>query len=166
MNKTLKTILLTVLTISAFTIAIIEITGISTKAIINPKDGHDFVAQETATNDLAETDIKQEVAPTTSMHFETDHHNFGTIKEGVVGKHQFKFTNSGNVPLLIERVIPSCGCTVPHFPTEPIAPGGEGVIDFEFNSMGRVGNNHRKITILANIASESRVLTFEANVEP
>jgi len=167
MNKTVKTVLLTIIAISALTIAVIELSGISTTAIINLKEGHEhFVEQDVEQNDAAGTAIAETDKALTSMHFDVDHHNFGTIKEGVVAKHQFKFINSGSVPLVIERVIPSCGCTVPNYPTEPIAPGGEGVIDFEFNSEGRVGNNRRKITILANIESESRVLTFEANVEP
>lgn len=154
MNKTLKTILLTVLTISSLTIAIIELTGISTTAILNPKNTVEVIKDENVTP-----------LELTSMTFAESHHDFGILKEGQKVRHVFQFTNSGNAPLKIERVIPSCGCTVPHFPEEMILPGDTGVIEFEFDSTNRIGENHRKITIIANIPSETEVVTFEAIVE-
>ena len=36
---------------------------------------------------------------------------------------EFVFTNTGKEPLIIEKAKGSCGCTVPEWPKEPIAPG-------------------------------------------
>ena len=45
--------------------------------------------------------------------FEETVHEYGTIKQGEVVKHDFKFTNTGNAPLVIKKVDASCGCTFP-----------------------------------------------------
>jgi hypothetical protein len=60
--------------------------------------------------------------------------NFGRITEGQKLEVSYKFRNSGDQPLIIEKVQPSCGCTVAEQPTEPIAPGNEGVIKALFTS--------------------------------
>ena len=51
-------------------------------------------------------------------------YNFGAIKEsdGKVS-HTFVVSNTGDMPLVITRVIASCGCTTPEWPKEPVAPG-------------------------------------------
>ena len=57
-------------------------------------------------------------------------HNFGTIsKKTPVQKCTFTFTNTGNQPLIINEAMPSCGCTVPNFTKNPIAPGETGTIE-------------------------------------
>src|SRR4051812_42951661 len=73
--------------------------------------------------------------------------DFGSISEGQKLEVAYRFLNSGNKPLIIARVQPSCGCTVAEQPDEPIMPGKEGVIKASFNSEGRVGINHKKIYI-------------------
>ena len=57
-------------------------------------------------------------------------HDFGKFKEadGNV-THTFVITNQGDAPLVITRVIASCGCTTPVWTKEPIAPGKTGKID-------------------------------------
>jgi hypothetical protein len=76
--------------------------------------------------------------------------NFGTIPEGRKLDVTYRFINSGAKPLIIERVQPSCGCTVAEQPEEPILPGKEGVIKASFNSEGRVGVNNKSILVFAN----------------
>jgi hypothetical protein len=68
------------------------------------------------------------------------------------------------VPLVIETAKGSCGCTVPEFPKEAIAPGGSGYIKVKFNSKGKVGHNSKKVTIIANTEPISTVLTITAQV--
>ena len=58
---------------------------------------------------------------TAEIKFEKTTHNFGAFSENnpkVTCK--FKFTNTGNGPLVIHQAIASCGCTVPQYPKEPI----------------------------------------------
>ena len=56
--------------------------------------------------------------------FEQTTHNFGTFSENSpVVSYTFKFTNVGDAPLVIHQAVASCGCTVPEYSQEPIAPG-------------------------------------------
>jgi len=76
--------------------------------------------------------------------------NFGEIDEGGVVKHTFKFTNTGKVPLIISDARSTCGCTVPEWPAEPVAPGEEGEIFVKFDTKNKKDKQSKPITITAN----------------
>jgi hypothetical protein len=82
--------------------------------------------------------------------FEKNSYDFGEIKEGEKVTHEFKFSNNGTVPLIISNATASCGCTVPEYPKEPIAPGEAGVIKVIFNSAGKTGMQHKVVTLTSN----------------
>ena len=63
--------------------------------------------------------------------FEEEEWNFGAISDGDVVDHDFIFTNTGKAPLIISSAQGSCGCTVPKYSNEPIAPGSDGVISVQ-----------------------------------
>lgn len=88
--------------------------------------------------------------PTTTIEFEESEFDFGTIDEGEKVSHTYKFTNTGNEPLIIKDAKGSCGCTVPSWPKDPIAPGGTGEMLVEFNSKGKSGSQNKRVTITAN----------------
>lgn len=88
--------------------------------------------------------------PLPKFNFEKTLHDFGTITEGEVVSHVFSFTNNGEIPLIIESAKASCGCTVPHWPKEPIPVGGTGEIEVSFNSKGKPGAQNKNVTITAN----------------
>ena len=48
--------------------------------------------------------------------------DLGTITQGEIVEHSFVFSNTGNQPLVISDVLVTCGCTVPEWPREPVAP--------------------------------------------
>lgn len=96
--------------------------------------------------------------------FETLEHNFGDIIEGQSVEKTYEFTNIGKNPLLIDRCDVTCGCTVPEFPKEPIAPGEKGKIKVVFNSSGKSGLNNKTVTVFANIPNGNIILKFTANV--
>lgn len=92
--------------------------------------------------------------------------NFGKIAEGRKLDVSFRFKNTGDKPLIIKKVQPSCGCTVAEQPNEPVAPGEEGVIKASFNSEGRLGANHKTLYVTANTKTkQSHELHFEVEVE-
>ena len=92
--------------------------------------------------------------------------DFGSIQEGQKLEVAYRFLNSGNKPLIIARVQPSCGCTVAEQPDKPIMPGKEGVIKASFNSEGRIGINHKKIYVIANtVGSQSNDIEFSVLVQ-
>jgi hypothetical protein len=105
-------------------------------------------------------------APLPEFSFEKENHDFGTIEEGTLAKYDFEFTNTGEAPLIISNASGSCGCTVPQWPREPIAPGETGIIHVEFNSNGRPGNQTKTVTLNANTMPNKKVLRINAMVNP
>lgn len=109
-----------------------EITNSS--LINNPVSANEAIAPE----DAAKIEFEEEVF------------DFGDIVEGDVVEHVFAFKNTGNSPLTISKATGSCGCTVPDWPREPIAPGQSGEIKVKFNSKGKEGEQDKRVTIQAN----------------
>lgn len=168
MNTQLKTILLTVLTLSLFTIALVELSGVSSKALFNKYHIGSGGADKTAEMppNEAEQRHKQAMAmPKTILEFTDTKYVFGKIKEGDIVKHAFHFKNSGTAPLLISRAEASCGCTVPSFPKEPVAPGKEGDVVVQFDSHHRKGHQQKNVLIWSNGQQEKMSIGFEADVE-
>ena len=96
--------------------------------------------------------------------FENETIDYGTIAHNSDGKREFVFTNNGNKPLIITNATGSCGCTVPSFPKEPIAPGAKGVIGVKYDT-ARGGQPFSKtVTITSNATEPSKVLTIKGNV--
>ncbi|MBT8317042.1 MAG: DUF1573 domain-containing protein [Lutibacter sp.] len=96
--------------------------------------------------------------------FDKTEFEFGTIKEGEVIDGVFSITNVGKVDLLILDAKPSCGCTVPSWPKEPIQPGATAELKFKFNSRGKVGNNNKSITLKTNTEKGTEVLRVKGIV--
>lgn len=91
--------------------------------------------------------------------------NFGKIDEGQTLDVSFRFKNTGDKPLIIRSVRPSCGCTAADPPKEPIAPGAEGLITAQFNSSGREGTNSKDLYIEANTkGTQNHVVHFDVEV--
>ncbi len=98
--------------------------------------------------------------------FEEEIYNFGTIDEGDKVTHNFKFKNTGKVPLVITNARGSCGCTVPVWPKEPIAVGETGEIEVAFNSKGKKGKQKKSVTLTANTWPTNTVVYIEGDVTP
>ncbi|MDR3244966.1 MAG: DUF1573 domain-containing protein [Prevotellaceae bacterium] len=63
------------------------------------------------------------------VEFEELVHDFGTIQEELGSvTHAFKFTNTGDKPIVISNVTASCGCTTPGWTKEPVKPGETGEV--------------------------------------
>ena len=98
-------------------------------------------ASNASSGNIPGTNVNSTVStqPTTTIQYESEKFNFGVVDEGEVVKHVYKFKNTGTEPLIISNAKGSCGCTVPTWPQEPIAPGPFGEIKVEFNSKGKPG---------------------------
>jgi len=84
------------------------------------------------------------------IEFEETEYDFGTVLEGISVDHEYVFTNTGKVPLVITDARSTCGCTVPEYPKKPVAPGEKGSIKVKFNSAGKKGNQSKPVTLTAN----------------
>ena len=77
--------------------------------------------------------------------------DFGSRKMGEVVNLTFRFKNTGDKPLYLIYVRPSCGCTVADYTKTPIAPGQEGKVDAQFDTKkSHQGDVHKVIFITAN----------------
>ena len=93
-------------------------------------------------------------------------HDFGTFSESSpVVECTFTFKNVGEAPLIINQAVASCGCTVPSYTKEPIAPGATGAIKVTYNGKGKFPGHFKKtITIRTNGATELTRLYVEGNM--
>lgn len=99
------------------------------------------------------------------IQFDEPVYDFGTIKYGESIKHDFKFTNTGKKPLLINNASGTCGCLVPEYTKKPIEPGEQGVLTITYNSEGRVaGQQEKTVTVLANTIPNTTNITIKVKV--
>lgn len=103
---------------------------------------------------------------TPEFSFENTSHDFGAIEEGQTVEHTFSFTNTGDAPLIISNARASCGCTVPEWPRQPIAPGETGRIKVSFDSSDKPGVQKKNVTLSANTTPNTMILNISAQVNP
>ncbi len=107
--------------------------------------------------------------PTTSIKFENDTYDWGMVMDGDKVRHVYKFTNTGNEPLVISNAKGSCGCTVPEWPKDAIAPGKSGEITVVFDSKGKGAkggkDDSKRVTITANTDPVDTYLTIKGKVD-
>lgn len=82
-------------------------------------------------------------------------YDFGTIKEeaGTVTKI-FEFTNQGEVPVIVNRVGTTCGCTAPVWTKKPVLPKKKGVVKVTFDPRNRPGIFSKYITVVTNAGTK------------
>ena len=98
--------------------------------------------------------------------FKTLSHNYGEIYYGADGNFSFEFTNTGNEPLILTKPRSSCGCTVPHWPKEPILPGESSAIKVTYNTH-RNGAFNKTVTVYSNaLKNKTVVLRIKGKVIP
>lgn len=98
--------------------------------------------------------------------FEETEVDFGSINEGEIVEHTFKFKNVGNEDLIITNVQTSCGCTASNWPRNAISPGETSELLVSFNSQGKKGLNTKEITVIGNTRPTQTILIIKANVNP
>jgi Protein of unknown function (DUF1573) len=91
--------------------------------------------------------------------------DLGTIKENAIVEKKFTFVNEGNANLVILNAEGSCGCTVPTFSKEPIAPNGKGEIVVKYTAKNMMGPQKKTITVTTNGKPEIIKLHIEGWVE-
>jgi|SRR5690606_26785104 len=98
--------------------------------------------------------------------FEKKSHDFGEITQGDKVEETFRFTNTGNEPLIITNVEVTCGCTTPKgWPRDPIPPGGKGELTVGFNSTGKMGRQNKVVTVVSNaVNSDGGLISFVTNI--
>lgn len=101
------------------------------------------------------------------LEFREERHDFGTIKEDE-GKvtYVFALENTGDEPLLIEKVKTPCGCTTPYWTKDVIPPGKGGYVEAEFDPLHRPGVFNKVLTVQTNAETKLHYLTIIGEVLP
>lgn len=100
------------------------------------------------------------------IQFEKLVHDYGEVQYNGNGECEFRFTNTGNEPLILQKPKSSCGCTVPTWPKEPILPGESDVIKVTYKTT-KVGSINKSITVTSNAKTNATViLRIKGNVLP
>jgi hypothetical protein len=110
--------------------------------------------------------VKSQIAITT-MQFSETQHDFGTFKEEA-GRQTFDFvmTNTGTLPLVIQNVVASCGCTTPEWTRQPIPAGGKGKVSAIYDPKDRPGPFNKTLSVYTNSKPEVVVLVIKGEVTP
>ena len=106
----------------------------------------------------------QTTAKAPAFKWEKTTHEFGTIAQGKPVTAEFKFTNSGNTPLVVSAAQGSCGCTVADFSKEPVAPGKTGFVKATFNAAA-AGPFTKTVNLTSNVGTAPVVLTIKGEVK-
>lgn len=98
------------------------------------------------------------------VEFDKTEYDFGELVEGEIAEGVFKITNKGKADLIITSAKATCGCTVPEWPKEPIAPGDSADLKFTFNSRGRQGKQSKSITLQTNSENLTETIRIKGTV--
>lgn len=172
-------VLLTVLTLSVFTLVIVELTGVTRNSLFTvlkghrdgeefngnfySKDGTVYHGQIFAEDTKLRCERIKRMQKTTMQFYETKF-NFGIVSAGKTLTHVFRFKNTGQNPLMICKADVSCGCTVPSFLEDPIAADADGEITVVFNTTGKSGIQQKNIIVHSNANPEAVSIGIEADV--
>jgi hypothetical protein len=100
-----------------------------------------------------------------SISFADQVHDFGQIVQGTPVTYVFSFKNTGKDPLVLTSVAPSCGCTTPEWPHEPVKPGASATIKATYNA-ANMGTFTKTITVMSNAKEGNVILTIKGEVKP
>ena len=98
-----------------------------------------------------------------SIIFNKLEHDYGTIDRGSDGQCEFTFNNKGDKPLVLSNVRASCGCTVPQWTREPVAPGEKGSIKVRYNT-NITGAFNKTIIVNSNAVNKTVSLRVKGQV--
>lgn len=92
-------------------------------------------------------------------------YDFGAFSEDLNEvEANFKFINKSGEPIYITQVASSCGCTVPSYSKDEIAPGDTATIDVKYNAVGRPGRFSKQVYVRTTASHERYKLTVKGVV--
>src|SRR5512133_708453 len=101
--------------------------------------------------------------PAASISWKTTTIDLGQITKGKPVSVDFEFTNPSMVPLIINSVRPTCGCTVADYTKEPVAPNKTGKITLTYNAAS-TGPFTKSTIVNANTAEGNMTLVIKGEV--
>jgi hypothetical protein len=89
--------------------------------------------------------------------------DFGNIEQNIPKEAEFKLTNTGKEPLIIQTARAGCGCTNLKYSQEPVLPGKSTIIAATYNAAAP-GAFMKNITVTTNADPNPVVLYIKGTV--
>lgn len=89
--------------------------------------------------------------------------DFGEIEQGIPKEAEFKLTNEGKEPLIIQTAKAGCGCTNLKYSQEPVLPGKSTTIAATYNAAA-MGQFSKSITVTTNASPNPVMLIIKGTV--
>jgi hypothetical protein len=86
-----------------------------------------------------------------------DVHDFGTIPFGANAHCTFTFINTGDAPLMIQRLQSSCGCLMPYWSQLPVMPGDTGSVGLRYDTR-LLGPFRKSALLISNDPERPRIV--------
>lgn len=96
--------------------------------------------------------------------FEQNTIKLGDVYPGERYERVFKFTNTGNSPLIVKEVEKSCGCTVVKYESAPVMPGQSGEIKVDFIPKEDYGFASKSFVVTSNAKNNPEYIYLHANI--
>jgi len=111
-----------------------------------------------AANAVAAETLPSSSAAHSHIHFCPTNFAFGQVLAGEPVSHVFTFTNSGDRDVVVERILPGCGCTKIGDWTRIVNPGGIGIVSVLLNTEGFVGAVDKTVGIVFQDPNQPRIV--------
>jgi len=112
---------------------------------------------------MARTDPDEKKDTKASIEWEKTTYDFGKIVKNSPATAEFEFKNKSMVPLVINSVRPTCGCTVADYPKEPVQPGKSAIITVKYNTRS-IGHFSKSIIVSTNASEGETRLIIKGEV--
>ena len=110
-------------------------------------------------------ETKKEFSSITTIKWIDSIIDIGKVKMGDTAIFRFRFTNTGNHPLIIEKSETSCSCTRVIQTVSAIPPGGSGEIVAIYDTRKSiVGFIHKSLLVTSNTVPVKKQLLYSAEV--
>lgn len=97
---------------------------------------------------------------TTSIRFVEEDHDLGRLQSDTV-VYDFRFTNTGNQPLVVNKLETSCQCITAEKPSKPVMPQKQGLIRVRYvREKGQSGRFFRSVIVYSNATSQPITLSL------
>lgn len=101
--------------------------------------------------------------PAAAFQWSETTYDFGKTTVGVPVSYEFRFKNTGMVPLVISSVEASCGCTVAAYTKEPIQHGASGFVKATYDA-AKTGVYSKTVAVTANTPEGIVHLTVKGEI--
>ncbi|MDX1476061.1 MAG: DUF1573 domain-containing protein [Saprospiraceae bacterium] len=123
-----------------------------------------LIAQQSETKEDQKKETTEEAVDGPKLTLDKSTVDYGEIEHGSDPLRVVSFTNTGNAPLIISNAKGSCGCTVPTWPREPIAPGESAEIEIRYDTK-RTGPINKTVRLTTNDATGQYTIRVTGRVK-